>query len=597
MLLLNICVLAGAVITPPSLRWVYSTHIILLCLYQFYRKDWWGVLFVVISIISLISSKVWVSKEIESKVGPFYWNAAEHCLQAPSPFLDLTAYVKSKTGSLMVRSCQKSAPVAELVEVSPSFAKLFGTYQERTAYVKGADLMVYVGQLHLPGRLSNELDRYASWRFAYSIIRGDRNGWNERDRWLVNYLGLTHLFVVSGLHIGFVCLLGIWGSRILWRCVSLFRQLTVKRAILDFLVVVPLSISYALWSGAGEPAVRASLMAIMFFAVRAKAHNVSIFSVLTFSAWLMLLLWPARALDPSFWLSYVFVALIAMLAGREIRGGRIIIMQAFLSLFALLLTLGWQQSLSGLTLIANVVMVPFVGIVWFPTSLLSFWLNEMTSWTWLYQQLDRVLVWLFSVVEPYIFSDIFLLPRSDSSLGIKLALIVIAFFAVYWFPLRRSIVVLCLTCVAALSFSYTPQWNYLWVKDRYGVVQYYREGGKVLSYDDRPQIKLGSVTIALNLPDKHIAHQALENGWQLALIDKEQSAKHLLRKMKVSTMEMTEGEEIRIFTDSGIWQVESSTCYQLLNLLKTGACEHAELLESMLNYSQFDTGGLGVRDF
>lgn len=597
MLLLNICVLVGAVLTPPSLRWMYSTHIIMLCLYQIHRKDWWGLIFVSISIVCLISSNPWKDWGVQEKAEQYYWNVTKQCLLAPSSTTNYLVYVKSKTGAYMSRSCDESDASQALILIKPYFAELFGSYPAHRAFIKGADLMIYLDHDINQPDAPSALDQYPSWRFAYSIIRGDRSAWDERDRWLINYLGLTHLFVVSGLHIGFVCMLVVWGCRVIWCRVRAARIMFYQRARLEFVAVVPLCVCYALWSGAGEPAIRACLMAVIFFALRAKAQYVSLYPVLLFSAWIMLLFWPGRALDPSFWLSFSFVALISLLIKRLERCGRLLLMQCFLSLFALLLTLGWQQSVSGLTVLANIVMVPFVAVIWFPVSLLSYALNEWLSWTWLYGALDSGLVWFFDATESYLYGDIFVLPRDDTSTWVKLSLLTVAAFAVYWFPLRRGIFALGLLSITAISIPEEVQWRYLWQKDHYGVSQYRNLGHGVVSYDRQVLAKLGGIDMAINLPKAHIAHQALKENWQLAITNKGAVVSNVLHKMNVSTIEMKNGEKIRFYFDNGVWRVKSSTCYHLLNVVKTVACEHAELLESVLNYSQIDTGGLGVRAF
>ncbi|MCO4785754.1 MAG: ComEC/Rec2 family competence protein [Marinomonas atlantica] len=598
MLLLNICVLVGAVLTPPSLRWMYSTHIAMLCLYQIHRKDWWGMIFVSISIVSLISSNPWKDWGVEDKADLYYWNVTKLCLLIPSSSEVNWVYVKSKSGEYRSRSCDENDTSDTLIPIKPYFAELFGSYPSHRAFIKGADVMVYIdhGINHLDE--PSDLDQYPSWRFAYSIIRGDRRAWDERDHWLINYLGLTHLFVVSGLHIGFVSLLVVWVCRVIWRHLGVVQRLFYQRARLEFVAVVPFCLFYALWSGAGEPAIRACLMAVMFFALRAKAQHVALLPILLFSAWLMLLLWPGRALDPSFWLSFSFVGLISLLILRLERYSRLLIMQCFLCFFALMLTLGWQQSVSGLTILANIIMVPFVAIIWFPASLASYVLSEWFSWTWLYGQLDRCLVWLFGAIEPYLYGELFWLPREDTSVWVKLTLISLAVFAVYWYPLRRSVLVLGFLSITAVSLSVDEvQWRYLWQKDRYGVIQYRNHGGGVLSYNNKSLVKVGGVDVVINIPKSQIAHKAMKEKWQLAITNRGSVASGILYKMNVPTIEMLEGERIRFYLDSGKWRVISSTCYHLLNVVKTVACEHAELLESMLNYSQIDTGGLGVRAF
>lgn len=95
-----------------------------------------------------------------------------------------------------------------------------------------------------------------------------------------------------------------------------------------------------------------------------------------------------------------------------------------------------------------------------------------------------------------------------------------------------------------------------------------------------------------------VARAAIVNDWRLAILSEQRVAeKGLLEAMSVPVIHLQPSEKLYISFAQGIWEAESSDCYQLLNVLKTVACEHAELLESVLNYSQLETGGLGVRAF
>ena len=99
------------------------------------------------------------------------------------------------------------------------------------------------------------------------------------------------------------------------------------------------------------------------------------------------------------------------------------------------------------------------------------------------------------------------------------------------------------------------------------------------SFSEGTQIKVG----VFNPKGKNLAHQALKENWQFALLTSDAEAKALLESLQVKTLDILEGEQIYVSFDRGYWQVRSSACYELLNLLKTVACEHAESLESVLN--------------
>ena len=595
MLLLNICVLVGALLTPPSLRWLYSTCILLLCLYQIFRKDWLGLFIVTISLVALISSnswREWTKNEVE---GPFYWDVEQACLRSDGELENFSLIVRDKGRSFEAGLCDRPAS-SELLPVRLNFARLFGDYREHLAYVKGVDALLYLPKQAQQTPLPLKLDQYPSWRFAYSIIKGDRSRWDERDRWLINYLGITHLFVVSGLHVGFVCMLALAASRLFWRFSRALRQAFCHRAWLDWLMAVPASFAYAYWSGLGEPAIRAALMALVFLTIRAMYHKVALLHVLGFCAWLMLLQWPGRVLDPSFWLSFSFVLLIALLLERVKGRGRMLWVQCLMSFFALLLTLGWQSSLSPLVVVINLLLIPFVAFVWFPISLISLLELSCCNTSYLYGYLDSVLLWSYEWIEAPLYQVMAITPNHEVMAWVKLTMIGLGFWGVYWLPSRRSLGFLMLLLLAALLSPLTPEWTFQWYKDRYQVVSWNRDVDGQVAFNAPTVVRLGEAKIALNPTKEALAERALVEGWHIAVVDNEERA-NLLRAMQVNVLSMREGERLSFYLDAERWRVESSDCYQILNLVKTVACEHAEWLESVLNYPQFDTGGLGVRAF
>lgn len=582
MLLFNICVLVGAVLTPPSLRWLYSTCILLLCLYQIFRKDWLGLFIVTISLVALISSNSWKEWSEDEIKEPLYWDVEHACLRSVSGFEPLSILVKSAQGVFKARYCSHQGG-AQQVPVTLHYARLFGDYREHQAYVKGVDALVYLPkQAQSTARPEMLLDQYPSWRFAYSIIKGDRSRWDERDRWLVNYLGITHLFVVSGLHVGFVCLLALLLSRFVWRVNSVVRNYLYRRACLDWLIAVPLSFAYAYWSGMGEPAIRAALMALVFLSIKMTHHKVSLLTVLGLCAWLMLLQWPGRALDPSFWLSFSFVLLIALLLQRVSHYRRMLWMQCLMSLFALLLTLGWQSSLSALTVLVNLLLIPFVAFVWFPLSLVSLLEQSFYNTAYLYAYLDSVLLWIYKWVEAPLYQVASIAPKYEVTDLVKLLLIGLAFWGVFWLPSRRALGFLGLVFLGAIISPVEPVWTMQWYKDRHQVVSWQRVTDRQPVFDSPRLLQFGRVNVVLNPNKKSLAERALLEDWHLAVVE-DQGHADLLRAMQVNVLSMREGERLSFYHSASQWQVESSDCYQILNLVKTVACEHAEWLESVLN--------------
>ncbi|MBM6549985.1 ComEC/Rec2 family competence protein [Marinomonas ostreistagni] len=510
---------------------------------------------------------------------------SHQCFIGPSEANLNYVLIKAQRRDLYLTPCDagRSFNQAQSISVTLTLADLQGSRLARFAYGKGVDALGYANAI--PKNMTtmsdaqSRLSQFASWRFAYSIIKGERTQWDQRDQWWVNYLGITHLFVVSGLHVGFVCLLALCVVRgVWWLWPSVYRYCG-RRVVLEWWAAVPACFVYAQWSGAGEPAVRAALMALCFMSLRVLFHKISLGQILLSCAWLMLIMWPGRLIDASFWLSFGFVGLLVLCVSKLPKLGKGLYLQALLSVFALLFTLGWQGYLSSLTLFINLLLVPFVAFVWFPVSLASLAEANLFGTVWLYSWLDFVLMWGFSYIEPVLFYAPDVLLRSNVAAGLKLVCIVLALAGVLWLPLRNAWLLLIGACVVASLMNIAPTPEFQWQRYGHQFVQQSSRSG--LQPVVRQTID-GHVGL-FNPRAKDIGHLALQQDWSFALLSEGHKDAVRLRALGVVVLEVAEGEQILLYRNQTQWRVQSSNCYQLLNLLKTVACEHAESLESVLN--------------
>ena len=601
MLLLNICLLVAAVLTPPSLRWLYSTHLILLCLYQIFRKDWRGLILISISLVSLIINNIWQEKLITTNL--FYISVSEQCWFSPTVTESLNILVKTAYASHEYALCQEGDEPESSLKVKPSFADPFGDYRQRLAFAKHVDALVILYGNSFEKKVDLEaLTKLPSWRFAYSIVKGDRSTWSQRDRWLINYFGITHLFVVSGLHIGFVCILALFLSQCIWKVLTNYSLLlSFRRAHLDILIASPMVFGYAIWSGAGEPVIRAAFMVLVVLSVRGGGLQTSVFKVLQYCGWGMLLYWPGKILDPSFWLSFSFVALICLLVNRIAENQfklKFMKMQFLLSAFAMLLLFGWQNELSVLTILINLVMVPFVAFVWFPITWLALLEYLFFQSAKLYEVFDWLIVLSYSWLEPFIFRGPSLLLQQNPSTWLKVLLLVLAYYFVLWLPSKRGWVGLLVVFSVPLVFTQESQFKRVWNIDANLTFNEWVDDGRSYYFHSSKVSRIDQMVFVLNPSDTHLAQAAIRENWQyVVLLNSRIDEQELLRSMGVKVLTIREGERVYFRFSNGLWKVHSSDCYHLLNVWKTVACENAELLESVLNYSALETGGLGVRAF
>ena len=194
-----------------------------------------------------------------------------------------------------------------------------------------------------------------------ALLLGDRTAL-DAGRWhQLAMAGLTHLFVVSGLH------LALFASFLLICC----RALGFDRGgTVSVLCAFSGACAFALLSGFELPVRRALLMLGFLLASEMRARAPAGWQRLLSAAALLVIADPLAILAPGFWLSCLAVA---ALVGAAVEGGRLQVLgtQAALGLVlapALLAMFGWLPLLGPL---ANLLLVPVVAGLGLPLGLLA----------------------------------------------------------------------------------------------------------------------------------------------------------------------------------------------------------------------------------
>ena len=249
------------------------------------------------------------------------------------------------------------------------------------------------------------------------------------DRWqLFSKTGTTHLFVISGLHVGFVAgcayAVGLLLGRLLltgspgWTV----QQTAACLAILG-------SIFYALLAGFSLPTQRALIMIIMMLSGRLLKKEVQVWNGFCLALLLVFVIDPLAAESKGFWLSFLAVAaliysfhgrtLVSGLAWRWLRPQWIV----FIALGPVLL-ISFQQ-LSVVSPLANSLAVPVVGLLLVPLCLLALLLLFVVPslGASLYSLLNNILDYLIKlliILEKQTYSSV---SFSPDGLSIMLAVI------------------------------------------------------------------------------------------------------------------------------------------------------------------------------
>jgi len=226
-------------------------------------------------------------------------------------------------------------------------------------------------------------DRYPgrTGQLLRALLLGDKSGLDPELRQTLSRSGMSHLFSVSGLHLGLVAGFLYLGGAFLYRRSNALLDWQPASRIIP-LLCLPCLWCYMILSGAAVPTQRAFLMAACgagLLVVRRRTHAISL---LTCVALILLLLQPLALFSPSFQLSLAGLWGIVYLVpkwNRQIANlpslARRPLQVLLVTLAATLCTIPFsvvyfhQASIAGPLI--NLLAVPTVGLLVLPSGLLG----------------------------------------------------------------------------------------------------------------------------------------------------------------------------------------------------------------------------------
>ena len=259
----------------------------------------------------------------------------------------------------------------------------------------------------LRARLSAQLRRQVPGQggaLLAALLVGDRRFLEPGDWTLLRHYGITHLLVISGMHISLVAAVG-------WLCGSAAGRLLAlagsgpARRWAGAAAALLLAALYAGISGFALPAQRALLMLLPLAALLPAGRSGGGARLLALAVTLLLLWDPRAVLGASFWLSLGAVALLLWAARwqapqhRRLR--RAAALQGYMVLAMLPMSLYWFGAASTLGAALNLVAVPLVTLWSVPLGLAGLAAGPLSEALagWLWQLSAEPLLWLWRGME------------------------------------------------------------------------------------------------------------------------------------------------------------------------------------------------------
>ncbi len=285
------------------------------------------------------------------------------------------------------------------------------------------------------------------WQVLRALLLGDTQA-IDRDLWRdLRYLGITHVMVISGLHIGLLAALVSALTQLPRRFFRIPGDRGTTR--LSALIVVLTTGLYVLLVGGSLPTQRAYLMLLATQLPLLCGWNTAPSRALLL-ALVGLVLWDPRVmLGSSFWLSASATWLLVGQSLDSIRLVGLLRVQALLVFLLAPLSLFWFEEASWLGVGVNLLVVPVVTLAMVPLGFAGLALTDLApeASSWLLQLSASIWEWLVRPLHVLLdcCTEIGVLAASLNLGGLILALATI-----YWWPNRRRYAVITLSLMTVL---------------------------------------------------------------------------------------------------------------------------------------------------
>ena len=237
---------------------------------------------------------------------------------------------------------------------------------------------------HLYDQFHNILPLHALTPVLVALAFGERSLLSEPHWHILQNTGTSHLIAISGLHIGLLASGSFYVFMLLLRLLP-FRHSRWQRINMRYVAIVVsllMASLYAYLAGFSLPTQRALVMLYLYWLARLLGIKLSLKRLLLVTLLVLLILSPFSVMTASFWLSFYAVTIIFLTLWRfkawlttgssflQLFKGLLLI-QVMLTLMLIPVTALFFQKISLVSLMANIIAVPWMSFITIPAALLS----------------------------------------------------------------------------------------------------------------------------------------------------------------------------------------------------------------------------------
>jgi competence protein ComEC len=308
-----------------------------------------------------------------------------------------------------------------------------------------------------------------------ALAFGSRAELNSTSWQVLQATGTSHLIAISGLHIGLVATGSYVLLMLLIRLLPLnnlsyitsFQSFNIRYVAIGFSLLIALIYGYL--AGFSLPTVRALVMLVIFWAARLLTINLSVKRWLLITLFVLTVTTPFSLFTASFWLSVYAVTIIFICLWRFkyfISSGNqfwrfvkgLVVIQLFLTLMMLPISAIFFQKVSLVSIIANVIAVPWMSFISIPLCLISVLLmtvSESLSQFFIILCLESVkAIWSYLTYLSNLPWALMLMSKVDIKLLIMLGIASAFYFTFVKTNKRNVLYVVCIMLVMKyLTFS------------------------------------------------------------------------------------------------------------------------------------------------